>query len=90
MDWIDPYSLMRICTLAIFGFWTVRGYRNTYLLIRHLERVAGVAGMPAKMVRMMVFKYTLRVTVYDPVNLALLLIAGLLWAGLFSARFDLL
>lgn len=88
MQLIDPYSLMRMCTLVIFGFWSVRGYRNTFLLIRHLERVAGVAGMPAKMVRVMVFKYALRVTVLDPINLGLLMISGLLWAGLFTARFN--
>jgi len=88
MDWIDPYYLMRACTLALFGFWSVRGYRNTFLLIRHLEKVAGVAGMPAKMVRLLVLKYILRVTIFDPINLGLLLIAGMLWASLFTARFE--
>ena len=89
MEWIDPFYLMRGCTLAIFGFWSVRGYWNTFQLIRRLERIAGVAGMPTNMVRTMIFKYALRVTVFDPINLALLLMAMTLWAGLFSARLDL-
>ena len=42
--------------------------------------------MPAKLVRLMVFKYILRVTVFDRINLGLLLIAGMLWASLFTAR----
>ncbi len=89
MQWVDPFDLMRVCTLAIFGFWSVRGYWRTFQLVRRLERVAGIAGMPSRLVRVLVLKYALRVTIFDPVNLALLLAAMTLWAGLFSARFDL-
>jgi len=86
MELVDPFYLMRGCTLAIFGFWTVRGYWNAFRLIRRLERVAGMVGMPKKMMRMVVLKYALNITVFDPINLSLLIVSAVLWAGLFTSR----
>lgn len=75
----DPYALMRGFTLALFGFWTIRGYWRTLRLLRRWTAIARRFGLSAAFVRGEVARFVLRVTVLDPVNVALLATAVIIW-----------
>ena len=80
---IEPFTLMRLCTLGIFGFWTVRGYWRTLRLVKKWERSGERLGIPRAVVRREVLRFVLRVTVFDPVNVGLWAIAAAIWTTLF-------
>ncbi len=82
---IDPYYLMRAMTLAIFGFWSVRGYWRALVLAQRWTAIGVSFGIPAAFIRRRMLIFALRITVLDPVNLALLATAILIWGPLFSA-----
>lgn len=80
MNLPNPYGLMRVFTLVLFGFWTIRGYWRILALLRRWTEIAQRFGIPASFVRREVGRYVLRITLLDPINVALLAIAVVIWA----------
>ena len=82
---VDPYYLMRGLTLVLFGFWTVRGYYRAIKLAQRWTAIGASFGVPASFIRRQMVVFVLRITVLDPVNVALLATAVLIWGPLFQA-----
>lgn len=85
MELPSPYYLMRALTLAIFGFWAVRGYYRGLVLAQRWTAIGASFGIPAAFIRRQMVVFVLRITILDPLNLTLLAAAALIWGPLFQA-----
>ena len=75
----DPYDYVRLITVALAAFWTVRGTLRTWRLLRRAERVLEPFQVERSWLRRMVLIFLARITVFDPVNLALMSVLLVLW-----------
>ncbi|MFT7486988.1 MAG: hypothetical protein ACI9F9_002846 [Candidatus Paceibacteria bacterium] len=76
---LNPFYIMRAFTLCLFSFWAVRGYVQLMRNLRYWTALGVEFGIPAPFIRRQVFRFALRVTVLDPVYVALLSGALALW-----------
>ena len=76
---IDPYEYVRAVTVGMATIWTVGGVLRMWRFTRRWRRRMAVAGMSRAWTRRMLRTMVLRITVFDPVNLGLMLVLLLLW-----------
>jgi hypothetical protein len=77
MELPDPVLVCRVTTLALFLYWSVRGWVRMGRFVRRLERVVGGMGLRSLNVKRQVRRVAVGATVGDPVNALLLCVV--LW-----------
>ncbi len=85
MELPNPYYMMRGLTLAIFGFWSLRGAWRALRLAQRWTAIGVSLGLSARAIRRQMLVFSLRITILDPLNLVLLATALLIWGPLFQA-----
>jgi len=77
----DPVYICRVTTIAIFLYWSVRGWLRIGRFMRSLETKAREFGVSAREVRKQVRRVVLCATVGDPTNALLLCVIAWLWTA---------
>jgi len=75
----DPVFVCRVMTIALFLYWSVRGWIRMGSFVKRLERIARSAGLVSLDVRRLVKSVAIRATIGDPVNALLLCVIAWLW-----------
>ena len=75
----DPYDYVRFVTAALAAFWTARGGLRTSRLLRRAERELEPYRIERAWLRRIALITLARITVLDPVNLALMIVLLVLW-----------
>ena len=70
---IDPYTYVRTITLGLATLWTIGAAIRVLRFTFRWEKRLVLIGLPKPWIRKQVAIATLRATVLDPVNLALML-----------------
>lgn len=78
---LEPFRFVRIVTIAVATYWTVRGVLRTVGFARNWERRLHGWGLSRRWMRKQVAVVALRSTILDPLNLALCVTLVFLWIG---------
>ncbi|MEM7306053.1 MAG: hypothetical protein AAF682_05250 [Planctomycetota bacterium] len=81
---LDPYDFVRYTTFLIATVWTVRGAARTWSFYKRWEERLLQWGVSPLFLRRAVLAMVARITVLDPINLALMLTLVGVWT--FRAR----
>ena len=77
----DPGLVCRVTTIALFLYWSVRGWIRMGRFVRRLERLGATSGFKPGEVRRQVKRVALCATVGDPLNAFLLCVVAWLWTA---------
>ncbi len=77
----EPYDYVRAITMALGALWTIGGARRLLRFAGRWEARLEMIGLTKKWLRHQVWHFTLRVTVLDPINLALFLLLLATWSA---------
>ena len=78
---VDPYTFVRTVTIALATIWTVRGLWRAARFVQDWSRKLHGLGFEKAWIRRRVVGLLLRITVLDPVNLALMLALVVVWTA---------
>ena len=76
---IEPYVYVRSITLGLGTVWTVLGLLRLHRALRRWEARLVPLGVPPEALFKALVVFTLRSTILDPINLALLLLLIGIW-----------
>jgi hypothetical protein len=75
----DPVLICKATTIALFLYWSVRGWVRMIRFVKRLERTASASGLAKGEVRRQVKRVALCATIGDPLNALLLCFIVWLW-----------
>ena len=88
MELPDPYRFVRFVTISLGSFWTVAGLVRMFRFGRRWEYRMQHLGIPRSWFRKQIFAAAVRATIFDPVNLSLMLILFAIWTLGHFVRVD--
>lgn len=75
----DPVLICRATTIALFTYWSARGWVRAIRFVKRLEETASASGLAPGQVRRQVKRVALCATIGDPLNVLLLCFVAWLW-----------
>jgi hypothetical protein len=76
----DPVFICRVTTMALFVYWSLRGWIRMIRFVRRLERTASASGLKRGEVRRQMKRVAICATIGDPLNALLLCFIVWLWS----------
>lgn len=76
---VEPYPFIRSVTLVLAAFWTLRAAFRMVRFLDRWERRLLSLGLDRAWLRRQALVFSLRTTLADPLNLALMLVLTAIW-----------